>query len=205
MLKVRREQVIHTDIFELGDEIKFKLTTGEKVHAKAVQECDGGMLFITKDCIGKEMPMYKNTSEKHLDYVHSDMRVYLNSELLSLFPEKIRNRMRPMMVGDSYGDYIRIPTEKEIFGNNPYGIEESDTQQFYGMNYRRNRIAFEHTNGIDEWQWYWLQNYVASRPRTTTSGASFANVYDDGDADYLDASHSAGVRPVFTLANKKVS
>ena len=110
-----------------------------------------------------------------------------------------------MMVGDSCGDYIRIPTEKEIFGNNPYGIEESDTQQFYGMNYRRNRIAFEHTNGIDEWQWYWLQNYVASRPRTTTSGASFANVYDDGDADYLDASHSAGVRPVFTLANKKVS
>ena len=70
MLKVIREQVIHTDIFELGDEIKFKLTTGEKVHAKAVQECDGGMLFITKDCIGKEMPMYKNTSEKHLDYVH---------------------------------------------------------------------------------------------------------------------------------------
>ena len=205
MLKVIREQVIHTDIFELGDEIKFKLTTGEKVHAKAVRECDGGMLFITKDCIGKEMPMYKNTSEKHLDYVHSDMRVYLNSELLSLFPEKIRNRMRPMMVGDSCGDYIRIPTEKEIFGNNPYGIEESDTQQFYGMNYRRNRIAFEHTNGIDEWQWYWLQNYVASRPRTTTSGASFANVYDDGDADYLDASHSAGVRPVFTLANKKVS
>ena len=205
MLKVRREQVIHTDIFELGDEIKFKLTTGEKVHAKAVQECDGGMFFITKDCIGKEMPMYKNTSEKHLDYVHSDMRKYLNSELLSLFPEKIRNRMRPMMVGDSCGDYIRIPTEKEIFGNNPYGIEESDTQQFYGMNYRRNRIAFEHTNGIDEWQWYWLQNYVASRPRTTTSGASFANVYDDGDADYLDASHSAGVRPVFTLANKKVS
>ena len=205
MLKVIREQVIHTDIFELGDEIKFKLTTGEKVHAKAVQECDGGMLFIAKDCIGKEMPMYKNTSEKHLDYVHSDMRVYLNSELLSLFPEKIRNRMRPMMVGDSCGDYIRIPTEKEIFGNNPYGIEESDTQQFYGMNYRRNRIAFEHTNGIDEWQWYWLQNYVASRPRTTTSGASFANVYDDGDADYLDASHSAGVRPVFTLANKKVS
>lgn len=143
------------------------------------------------------MPIYKNTSEEHLGYIHSDMREYLNNGLLYLFPKKIRSRMCPMMVEDSYRDYLRIPTEKEIFGKNIYGMEESNTSQFYGMTHRRNRIAFEHTNGIDEWQWYWLQNDV--------HGASFANVYDDGDANYLDASHSAGVRPVFTLANKKVS
>lgn len=191
-MKVIRKRTINTELFKLGDEIRFKLTTGEKVRAKAVQECENGMLFITKDCIGKEIPMYENPSKEYLDYLHSDLRKYLNTELLSLFPEKIRSRMLPMMIEDSYGDCLRIPTEKEIFGNNPYGAEESYTKQFYGMNHRRNRIAFEHTNGIDEWQWYWLQNDV--------HGASFANVYDDGDANYLDASHSAGVRPVFLLS-----
>jgi len=103
------------------------------------------------------MPIYKNTSEEHLGYIHSDMREYLNNGLLYLFPKKIRSRMCPMMVEDSYRDYLRIPTEKEIFGKNIYGMEESNTSQFYGMTHRRNRIAFEHTNGIDEWQWYWLQ------------------------------------------------
>ena len=191
-MKVIRKQTINTELFELGDEIRFKLITGEKVRAKAVQECEEGMLFITKDCIGKEIPMYENPSEEHLDYLHSDLRKYLNTELLSLFPEKIRSRMLPMMIEDSYEDYLRIPTEKEIFGNNPYGAEESCTKQFYGMNHRRNRIAFEHTNGKDEWQWYWLQNYV--------SGASFADVLSNGLANCLYASYSTGVRPVFLLS-----
>lgn len=180
-MRVIRKQTIDTEIFELGDEIRFKLTTGEKVRAKAVQECEEGMLFITKDCVGEEMPMYEDTSDKCLDYVHSDLRKYLNDELLSIFPEKIRNRMFPMMIEDFYGGYIRIPTKEEIFGTN----------QFYGMNHRRNRIAFEHTNGEDVLEWYWLQD--------NDSGAAFANVNDDGNADYDYASGSRGVRVVFML------
>lgn len=193
-MKVVRKQTIDTEMFELGDEIRFKLTTGEKVRAKAVQECEEGMLFITKDCIGKEMPMYNDVPEGHLDYVHSDLRKYLNSELLSLFPEKIRNRMCPMMVEDSYGDYLRIPTEKEIFGENKFGKSETDSEQFYGMKHRKNRIAFEHTNGEDTWKWYWLQNTVKD------SGACFAYVNGNGYATYGYASFSNGVRPVFLLS-----
>jgi hypothetical protein len=183
-MRVIRKQTIDTEIFELGDEIRFKLTTGEKVRAKAVQECEKGMLFITKDCIGEEKPMYNGAPEGHLDYVHSDLRKYLNCELLSLFPEKIKRRMVPMPIEGCLGDYIRIPTKEEIFGTN----------QFYGMNHRRNRIAFEHTNGEDVLEWYWLQD--------NDSGAAFANVNDDGNADYDYASGSRGVRAVFMLKQK---
>ena len=77
------------------------------------------------------MPMYKNTSKEHPDYIHSDLRKYLNNELLSLFPKEIRNRMCPMMVKDSYGDYLRIPTEKEIFGENKLGKAETDSEQLH--------------------------------------------------------------------------
>ena len=185
-MKVVRKQTIDTELFELGDEIRFKLKTGEKVRAKAVQECEDGMLFITKNCVGKEMPMYENPSEEYLDYLHSDLRKYLNTELILAFPEKIRSRMFPMMIEDSYGDYLRIPTEKEIFGRS---MGESYTNQFYGMKHFRNRIA---TDGKDELEWYWLQNNV--------SDACFALVDDSGYADYGYASHSNGIRPVFLLS-----
>lgn len=179
-MKVIRKQTIDTGTFELGDEIRFKLTTGEKVRAKAVQECENGMLFITKDCVGKETPMYENPSEKHLDYLHSDLRKYLNNELLPLFPEDIRSRMLPMMIrGSYYEDYLRIPTEKEIFGKNHWNTNDPCTKQFYGMKRFRNRIA---TDSKDELEWYRLQNYVFD--------ANFAYVTGYGCACFIKASTS---------------
>lgn len=187
-MKVIRKQTIDTETFELGDEIRFKLTTGEEVNAKAMQKCEDGMLFITDKCIVKEMPMYENPSKEHLNYLHSDLRKFLNTELLSLFPENIRSRMLPMMIEDSYGDYIRIPTEKEIFGKNHWNAEEPYTKQFYGMKHFRNRIA---TDSKDKLEWYWLQNCV--------SGAFFADVNFYGHASSNTASLPRGVRIVFNL------
>ncbi|MCI6698431.1 MAG: DUF6273 domain-containing protein [Lachnospiraceae bacterium] len=189
-MKVARKQTIDTELFELGDEIRFKLTTGEKVRAKAVQECEDGMLFITKDCVEKEMPVYKNVPKVYSDYIHSDLRKYLNSELLSFFPEKIRSRMVPMMIKDSCRDCLRVPTEKEIFGENTFGVEERYTEQFYGMKDCHNRVAFAQ----DELQWYWLQNRVSSE--------AFAFVNHNGAANCVNAYACLGVRLVFKLKNK---
>lgn len=195
-MKVIRKQTIDTETFELGDEIRFNLTTGEEVSAKAVQKCEDGMLFITNGCIEKEMPMYKNIPKNYSDYAHSDLRKYLNSELLSIFPEEIRRRMLPvvitMTIDGFYGDYIRIPTEKELFGENAYGEEEPYTAQFYGMKDYHNRVALEHTHGKGEGQWYWLQNRV--------SGDAFLFVNSDGNEACIHASRYNGVRLVFNLS-----
>jgi hypothetical protein len=186
-MKVIRKQTIDTETFELGDEIRFKLTNGEKVRAKAVQKCEKGMLFITKDCVGKEMPMYENTINKYLDYAHSDLRKYLNSELIFLFPEEIRSRIVPTITSD----YLRIPTVKQIFGENTFGAEESCVKQFYGMKHRRNRIAFTRTDGNDKFQWYWLQDNI--------SGVNFAYVDSNGDAGVARYFYARGIRLVFNL------
>ncbi len=46
------------------------------------------------------------------------------------------------MVVFSNGDMVSIPTEKEIFGVNEYGEEESaNVEQFAIMKQRRNRVA----------------------------------------------------------------
>ena len=45
-MEVRRKITVETEMFEVGDVIKFKLTNGEKVKAMAVRETSEGMLFM---------------------------------------------------------------------------------------------------------------------------------------------------------------
>ena len=143
--------------------------------------------------------MFKNPGamgSMEICYFNSDLRHYLNKEVLKLFPEEIRSRMNVMPVGNNEYDLLRIPTEREIFGYNPYGKEEStDVKRFKGMKKRRNRIAFRSTEDNKEaLEWYWLQN------RVENTAAHFSLVYFGGNSDYVNASNSNGVRPVFLLS-----
>lgn len=198
IMEVKRTIKTEVEFFELGDVISFKLKDGEKVQAKAVKKTDEGMLFLTVDCLKDEYPMFKNPDNMgsmEINYFNSDLRHALNGEILDRFPEEIKNRMVGMRIGntDTFG-LLRIPTEKEIFGENPYGTSEPESvTQFKGMKNRRNRIAFQGSK-TDTWEWYWLQNRVED----TASG--FAVVSFVGRANYNDASNSFGVRPAFLLS-----
>ena len=194
------KRTIKTDVesFEMGDVISFKLKDGEKVQAKAVKKTDEGMLFITVDCLKDEYQMFKNTGgmgSVEINYFNSDLRRALNGEILDRFPDEIRSRMVGMRIGDSFEfDLIRIPTEREIFGENSYSKDESDTVvQFKGMKNRRNRIAFQGSK-TGAWEWYWLQN------RVEDTASNFVLVSSYGSASDSNASVSNGVRPVFLLS-----
>lgn len=196
------KRTIKTDVesFELGDVIRFKLKDGEKVQAKAVKKTDEGMLFITVDCLKDEYQMFKNTGgmkSVEINYANSDLRRALNGEILDRFPDEIRSRMVGMRIDNEsnmFFDLIRIPTEREMFGENPYGEDESDTvEQFKGMKKRRNRIAFQGSK-LGTIERYWLQN------RVEDTAFHFARVNSAGDADFNSASASIGVRLAFLLS-----
>lgn len=191
-MKVKRNMMVDIELFEVGDIIKFKLNDGEKVQAMAVKETSKGMLFMLVDCLAKEYPMFtslEDMTEDYFTYENSDLRKALNSEIIARFPEKIRSRMVTL----DNGDMLRIPTEREIFGENVYGQEESDTvKRFKPMKKRRNRIAFQGKEGA--WEWYWLMN------RHKDSASDFASVNIGGNATYNGASYPCGVRPVFLLS-----
>ena len=193
-------RTIKTDVnsFELGDVIIFKLKDGEKVKAKAVKQTDEGMLFLTVDCLKDKYLMFDDpdsVESMEINYFNSDLRHTLNGEILDRFPDEIRSRMVGMRIGNTNTfDLLRIPTEKEIFGKNSYGKEESDTvTQFKGMKNRRNRIAFQGSE-IGIFGWYWLPNCAEDY------AFYFAVVDSYGNADCGDASASFGVRPVFLLS-----
>lgn len=192
-MEVKRKMTVDTEMFELGDIISFKLTTGEKVQARAVKETPDGMLFVTVDCLKDEQPMFKNTDDmedEDFSYDNSDLRKVLNGAILASFPAEIRDRMK-VVYGDS--DLLRIPSEKEIFGTNEYGQEEGKVKQFKGMKNRRNRIAWQGSK-TGTFEWYWLMN------RHKEYASSFAGVNHTGYAASNGASASRGVRPVFLLS-----
>lgn len=196
-MEVMRNMTIDTELFELGDIISFTLTTGEKVKAKAIRETPNGMLFITVDCLKDKQPMFKTSDRMgsmEINYLNSDLRHTLNGEILDTFSEEIKRRMVGMRIGQTNCfDMLRIPTEREIFEENPYGKDEPvSVRRFYGMENRRERIAFQGSE-TGAWKRYWLQNKVED-------SAFFFAVVDNGIADYYNASHSFGVRLVFLLS-----
>lgn len=176
---------------KVGDAIDVKLAGGVKVQAMAVQQEEDGMIFCLVDCLPGEYPM-NSTRTNEGGYEESDLRKKLNGEILNLFPAELTDMMAPF----DNGDLLRLPTEKEIFGENYYGEYESPyVKQWKPMKKRRNRMAFDGTKE-ENLQWYWLMNKVRE------SAAAFAFVDSGGSANDSGASSSLGVRPAFKIKNR---
>lgn len=185
-MEVVRKIKLKAEKFKPGDIISFELKDGEKVRARAVKREKNGMLFCMVDCIKREEQMDSRDTNKG-GYEASNLRKKLNSDILDRFPAEIRDRMKPM----GNGDLLRIPTEREIFGENKYG-DSDNAEQWPCMKQVRNRIALLGYNGSISW--YWLQN------RSRSSASDFCNVSSGGNAYANFASRSYGVRPVFLLS-----
>lgn len=168
-------KIISSGKCNINDTIEFTLSDGEKVEAVAVKEESDGMLFILTHCLKDKQPMpYKK------NYSISDMRGYLNEDILTRFPENIKTNMIPF----SNGDYLRLATGDEIFG------DDDGSGRFEAMNSVKNRVA---TLGIDgeivEW---WIQDICGL--------FSFILIDETGDGDF--GAYECGIRPVFKILNQ---
>ena len=190
----RTSEVLAGGRYEVGDIVSYTMEDGEEVEAIAVKEefdkhgnlC---MVFILLDCLKEECRMNRDDTNDG-GYEESYLREQLRTEYLERFPASLRLNMVPF----ENGDLLRIPTEREVFGENRYGEEEPDTvEQFEAMKKRRNRMALDGSNGGT--QAYWLQN------KRVRSATGFCHVNYYGGADYANASFSYGVRPLYRIRN----
>lgn len=168
-MQIERTVLLDADPAEMmvGDVISFTLEDGEQVKAMKMAD-DGTFLFV--DCLKEEQTM------KELDL----------GKILRRIPDEIVAMMEPW----PDGQFLRLPTEKEIFGTNKIGEDEpEEVVQWEPMKERRNRIAFQGLNG--PWEWYWLSN------KKKGSAAFFAAVASGGLCDCNNASDASGVRPAF--------
>lgn len=190
----RTSEVLAGGRYEVGDIVSYTMEDGEEVEAIAVKEefdkhgnlC---MVFILLDCLKEECRMNRDDTNDG-GYEESYLREQLRTEYLERFPASLRLNMVPF----ENGDLLRIPTEREVFGENRYGEEEPDTvEQFEAMKKRRNRMALDGSNGGT--QAYWLQN------KRVRSATNFCLVGNNGNAAATDASNSFGVRPLYRIRN----
>lgn len=185
---IRKISVVADGNYCVGDVISFSLNDGEEVEALAVKQEQDGMIFVLVDCLRKEYAMNRTATNKS-GYDGCLLRKKLNGEILNRFPAEIREMMKAF----PNGDLLRLPTEREIFGENIFGVEEDESvEQWEAMKQRKNRIAFQ-GKGTDRWEWYWLQNEYDG------SAAYFARVNCNGLAAYAFASYAGGVRPAFKI------
>lgn len=186
-MKVKRTiKVKNPEKYQVGDIISFKLANGEKVEALAVKEENDNMLFCFVDCLEDEYHM-NGTNTTEGGFETSNLNTYLNVKIIRLFPEKIKKNM----VEFENEKYLRIPTEREIFGEAKYGNEPDNAEQWKPMKRRKNRIACLGKYG--QLDWYWLS--------AVASSTNFCNCGTYGNANCIYASSANGVRPVFMLKN----
>lgn len=172
----------------VGDKISFTLNDGEKVEALAVKQEDDGMIFYFVDALEQEYRMNRTDSNRG-GYKSCELRKNLNGEILDRFPAEIREKM----VAFENGDFLRLATEREIFGENVWGeYEDESVQQWEPMKDRRNRIGFQ-GNKTGVWEWCWLQN------KSRNYAAVFCYVTNYGYATDFSASSAGGVRPAFKI------
>lgn len=112
----------------IGDVFDFTLKDGEEVQAMVVVKGQDKALCILVDCLKNEYPM-NDAHTTDGGWEGSKLRKVLNSEILERFPDGVRNAM----VSFANGDYLRLPTEREIFGRTYYSEESEDVQQFEQM------------------------------------------------------------------------
>lgn len=180
-------KITANDFYRIGDVISFMFNNGEEVRAIAVKQEPNAMLFCFENCLSKFRPMNLKQSNDG-GYELSEIRRVLNSEIIDLFPAEIRDKMCHF----SNGDFLRLPTEREIFGKNHYGIpEDGSILQWEPMKNLRNRIALSSSG--DDIEWYWLSN-AAHRSYFDFSLVDSSGLPYSDCADYLH-----GVRPIFSL------
>lgn len=185
---LKRQLEMETANLMVGDVVWFTLKDGEEVEAMAMKKEEDGMIFAFVDCLEEERPM--------IDKNGVTLTEWMNDKLLKKLPV---NLMKRLVVFED-GTYLRLMTQKEVFGENHWGAEEeSDTvEQFEPMKIRRNRVA-DLGKGSDEWAWWWLANQTWLRDVATSTAFAYVGLNGYSGSNY--ASYSYGVRPAFKISD----
>ena len=170
--------------WQMGDIIRFTLLTGEEVEAQCQRVDPEGATFCLTHCLEEEQPMNEEDTNKG-GWDESDLREYLNTEILNSFPESIRNKMKPIYKDD----LLTLPAVEDIFGEwdfDRWEPKEGTEPNWPLMEKRQNRC---------KGTWWW------ERSARATNATNFCVVITNGNANRYYASRSYGLAPAFLIGN----
>lgn len=177
----------------IEDKLSINLTDGTSAVLVPLgyDKATGGIVFNFKDCISEHRMNAEWTNAG--GYFESEMRQYLESDILPLIPEEFAAHIVPRTIvqkhkGKTYTmtDKLWLLSEEEVHGKTVWSESNGETQYPYFAD-RSNRVkTFE-----NDAAWWWLR----SPYRDFSDGFCVVGVY--GGAGYDIASYSDGVAPAF--------
>ena len=160
-----------SSLLNVGDEIDIELKTGEKVTLVCERVGHRSATFFTKNLLEDAHCMSVNWAAKYGEQL-STMEAYLG-KLFRLLPDELQGVIT---------EPLRLLREKEVFGENEYGKEETCEPL---LRYFKEENLVKMLNNVPFS--YWLAS-----PRANSS-ESFCRVNSDGSDHFASASLSFGV------------
>lgn len=202
MIILRKKEIEVNNINEIkiGDQITIQLGKWGDFTTTVQTITDRGPLFMFDQyVISRPMNL---TSTNEGGFENSDLRKWMNEELLPLFPESLRGKI----------ENLTIPTYGQMFGwSNWYSnLEPDDDDQFPLITTRKSRVVDFNDKLSDFFNEFgpgWLRNRILPelpgliQPPSSKGKSHFAVVTNIGIVSSLDARDTAGVRTVFLLVD----
>ena len=180
------------EVLKSGDNIPVTLKNGEEVSFDVGKDESGKIYFIMHNCLKETKPMNSSCTNKG-GWEESDMRRYLNKEVIELLPDELRKIIKPTKIVQVWDgkrreteDKLFLLSRTQIFGKDErYEPTEPIDSQIDIFKSQRERVK-----ECEEVYW-WL------RSPFSISSAAFCNVFSDGTV--YAAAGLGGVAPAFCL------
>ncbi len=168
---------------DVGDEISETLKDGRKVTFVVMHKLTNTLVLGLKGTLGDHVMNAEATNEG--GWLASDMRTYLNEEVLDLLPDSLRLMIKPRVFSETAFDYLWLFSEEEIFGKTIYSEgEENPSPQLDYFKKPGNRVMLDEHGDPDFW---WERSPYSS------ISTHFCFVVSSGTAANYSASNSRGV------------
>ena len=184
------------DMLKSGDQIPVTLKDGREILLDVGRDASGKFYFICHDCIAECQMNRDNDNEG--GWRDSDVRAFLNTEILALFPDDIQAVMKATKTTQKLNEEISETEDKlfllsttQVIGDAKRWLYTSDLDdsQIDIFTAERNRVKELADNGT--WHWWLRSPYPHS--------GTFCRVNAYGTIGYDLADYSRGVAPAFCV------
>lgn len=186
------------EVLKSGDNIPMMLKNGEEVSFDIGKDESGKIYFVMHNCLKDTKPMSSEYTNKG-GWEESDMRRYLNEEVIKLLPDELREIIKPTKIVQVWNgkrreteDKLFLLSRTQAFGKheNYEPIEPNDSQIDIFKNQRERVKECEELEGVYCW---WLRS-----PYSGDSN-SFCYVFTGGAVGRIYPYCSFGVAPAFCI------
>ena len=186
------------EVLKSGDNIPVTLKNGEEVSFDVGKDESGKIYFVMHNCL-KETESMNGDCTNRGGWEESDMRKYLNEEVINLLPDELQEIIKPTKIVQTWNgkrreteDKLFLLSRTQVFGKheNYEAIEPSDSQIDIFENPREREKECEEVKDVYYW---WLRS-----PYSSNSGY-FCSVSTGGTVIYGTPYFSYGVAPAFCI------